>query len=142
MRKGDSSPDLQMQGHTDTLTGLAISPDGNFLLSNSMDCTLKSWDLRPFVNDPSNRVVSEYTGCQHGAEKNLLRCSWSPDQNFISCGSADRVVHIFDSLSANPVYLLPGHKGCVNEVAFHPNEPIIASCSSDKQIILGELGSV
>jgi WD40 repeat protein len=29
--------------------------------------------------------------------------------------------------------------GTVNEVAFHPDEPIIASCSSDKKIYLGEI---
>ena len=33
---------------------------------------------------------------------------------------------------------LPGHKGSVNEAVFHPKEPIIASCGSDKQIYLGE----
>jgi Prp8 binding protein len=27
----------------------------------------------------------------------------------------------------------------VNEVSFHPNEPIIASCGSDKKIYLGEI---
>jgi Prp8 binding protein len=34
---------------------------------------------------------------------------------------------------------LPGHRGCVNDVQFSPNEPIIASCSNDRTIFLGEL---
>lgn len=38
-----------MQGHTDTITGMSVSPDGNFLLSNSMDNTIRVWDVRPFV---------------------------------------------------------------------------------------------
>jgi hypothetical protein len=50
-----------------------------------------------------------------------------------------RIVHIWDTLTANHAYYLPGHKGSVNDVIFHPNEPIIASCSSDKTIYLGEL---
>ena len=50
-----------------------------------------------------------------------------------------RIVHIWDALTSAHVYYLPGHKGSVNEIAFHPREPIIASCSSDKTIILGEL---
>ncbi len=29
--------DYVLQGHTDTITGLSLSPDGSFLLSNSMD---------------------------------------------------------------------------------------------------------
>ena len=36
-------------------------------------------------------------------------------------------------------YRLPGHNGAVTEVAFHPEEPIIGSCSSDKSIYLGEI---
>ena len=33
-------------GHTDTITGLSLSPDGSFLLSNSMDQTIRMWDIR------------------------------------------------------------------------------------------------
>lgn len=41
--------------------------------------------------------------------------------------------------SREVVYALPGHKGSVNEVVFHPKEPIIGSCSNDRTIFLGEL---
>ncbi|KAJ1397354.1 hypothetical protein B484DRAFT_407032, partial [Ochromonadaceae sp. CCMP2298] len=54
-------------------------------------------------------------GVHHGAEKLLLRCGWSPDQAMVSAGSADRLV------------------------IFHPTQRILASCSSDRTIILGEL---
>jgi len=37
------------------------------------------------------------------------------------------------------MYKLPGHGGSVNQVDFHPQEPIIASCSNDKKIYLGEI---
>ena len=76
---------------------------------------------------------------QHNLEKTLLKCSWSPDGEMISCGSSDHVVHIWDVPTGEELYHLPGHAGSVNEVAFHPTEPIIASCGSDKQIYLGEL---
>lgn len=36
-------------GHTDTITSISLSPDGNFLLSNSMDHSIRLWDIRPFV---------------------------------------------------------------------------------------------
>lgn len=29
----------KMSGHTDTVTGLRLSPDGSFILSNAMDNT-------------------------------------------------------------------------------------------------------
>ena len=42
------TPDLMLQGHTDSITGLSLSPDGNHLLSNAMDSQLRVWDVRPF----------------------------------------------------------------------------------------------
>jgi Prp8 binding protein len=53
LRKGAVS--LRMPGHSNTVTGLAVSPDGHHLLSNSMDNTLRIWDMRPFA--PDNRCV-------------------------------------------------------------------------------------
>lgn len=40
------------------------------------------------------------------------------------------------------LYALPGHKGSVNEVVFHPKEPIIGSCSNDRTLFLGELAAM
>lgn len=37
------------------------------------------------------------------------------------------------------MYKLPGHKGSVNEVAFHPTQPIVASASNDLSVIIGEV---
>mmetsp|Transcript_15600 Transcript_15600/g.10969 ORF Transcript_15600/g.10969 Transcript_15600/m.10969 type:complete len:98 (+) Transcript_15600:453-746(+) len=41
--------DMSLLGHTDTITGISKSHSGNYLLSNSMDKTLKMWDIRPYV---------------------------------------------------------------------------------------------
>eukprot|EP00271_Cylindrocystis_brebissonii_P017109 TRINITY_DN430_c1_g1_i1.p1 TRINITY_DN430_c1_g1~~TRINITY_DN430_c1_g1_i1.p1 ORF type:complete len:364 (-),score=43.11 TRINITY_DN430_c1_g1_i1:384-1475(-) len=135
LRKGEVV--LELPGHTDTLTGLAVSPDGSYLLSNAMDCTLRIWDMRPYA--PPNRCVKIFTGHQHSLEKNLLKCAWAADGARVTAGSADRMVYVWDTTSRRILYKLPGHKGSVNEAVFHPTEPIIGSCSSDKQIYLGEL---
>ncbi|KAL1123569.1 hypothetical protein AAG570_002645 [Ranatra chinensis] len=112
----------KLRGHTDTVTGLSLSSDGSYLLSNSMDNTLRIWDVRPYA--PPERCVKILTGHQHGFEKNLLRCSWSPDGSKVSAGSADRFVYVWDTTSRRILYKLPGHNGSVNDVQFHPNEPI------------------
>jgi WD40 repeat protein len=79
------------------VTGLALSPDGTRLLSNSMDSTLRVWDVRAFVpqqqfgdSGAGLRCTAVLTGVHHGAEKQLLRAAWSPNQRYLSCGSADR----------------------------------------------------
>ena len=37
---------MELAGHQDTVTGLSVSKNGHFLLSNSMDNTVRAWDLR------------------------------------------------------------------------------------------------
>jgi len=135
LRKNDVH--MYLEGHQDTVTGIRLSPDGSYLLSNSMDNTVRVWDVRPFVT--THRNIKQFQGIQHNFEKTLLKCSWSPDGSKISSGSADRFVYVWDSATRRILYKLPGHRGSVNEVDFHPNEPIIASCSSDQTIYLGEI---
>jgi Prp8 binding protein len=78
-----------MKGHTDSVTGVSLSPDGNYVASNAMDNTgrcfflgLKSrsyfkfcisffsvrlWDIRPFA--PQERGLSIFFGHSHNFEK-------------------------------------------------------------------------
>jgi len=128
---------MTMEGHTDTVTGMKLSPDGNFLLTNSMDQTVRIWDVRPYCQ--GNRNIKILQGAQHNFEKTLLKCSWSPDGTKVSAGSADRFVYLWDVASKRILYKLPGHRGSVSEVDFHPKEPIIGSASSYSAIYLGEI---
>jgi len=127
----------RFEGHTDTVTGVRLSPDGNYLLSNAMDDTVRIFDVKPYVR--GDRCIKVVQGAQHNFEKNLLRCAWSPDGNRISAGSSDRLVNIWDANNLRLMYKLPGHRGSVNDVDFHPTEPIVASASSDTNIYLGEI---
>jgi len=138
IRQG-SEKKFALKGHKDTVTYLSLHPKGTHLLSNSMDGTVKSWDIQPFVTG-KNRLYKTFTGATHNAEKGLLKCAWSPDGSMVTAGSADRIVHIWDEPSTEELYYLPGHTGCVNTVVFHPKENVIASGSSDKSIYVGELG--
>lgn len=47
LRKGEMV--MMLEGHSDTVTGMSLSPDGSYLLTNSMDCTLRIWDMRPYA---------------------------------------------------------------------------------------------
>ena len=107
-------------GHTDTITSLQVSPDSQYLLSNAHDSTVRSWDIRPFA--PTNRHVRTYDGAPTGMEKNLIKATWSPDGKKIAAGSGDRSVTVWETSSGKLLNKLPGHKGTVNDVRFHPGE--------------------
>lgn len=74
----------KLKGHADTITGLSLSPDGSYVLSNAMDNTLRIWDVRPFA--PFERCVQILSGHQHNFEKVL---------SFIICHLPYRLINIF-----------------------------------------------
>ena len=131
---------LELRGHGDSVTGMALNSEGTHLLTNSMDNTLRIWDVRPFA--PANRCTHALSGHQHTFEKHLLKCGWSGDGRRVTAGSGDRMVCVWDVHSQKLVYRLPGHTGSVNEAVFHPSQPIVASASSDQTVYLGEIAPV
>ena len=62
-----AQPIFQMAGHNDTVTGMSLSPDGAHVLTNSMDNTLRVWDIRPYAS--KERCVKLFTGHLHNFEK-------------------------------------------------------------------------
>jgi Prp8 binding protein len=132
------SSEYMSPNHRDCVTGLALSPSGRYLVSNSMDQTLRVWDVRPFCE--GSRLMQELKGSSHNFEKNLHRVAWSPDEVYVAAGGSDRAVSIWDVESRELACRLPGHTGSVNSVAFHPKERyMIASASSDQTVLLGDL---
>ncbi|KAK7206144.1 WD repeat-containing protein [Myxozyma melibiosi] len=129
-----------LSGHADAVTSLNVSEDMQFLVSHSMDQSVRTWDIRAFA--PESRQLNVYSGATSSEiEKNLLRASFSPDGSKIIAGSADRTVMIWDTQSKKILYKLPGHTGAVNDARFSPYESnVILSASTDKTLMLGEIG--
>ncbi|KAK9467187.1 WD40-repeat-containing domain protein [Lipomyces arxii] len=128
-----------LAGHVDAITSLNVSEDAQYLVSNSMDSTVRTWDLREFA--PESRALNVYQGApSSNVEKNLLRASFSRDGKQIIAGSADRTVVIWDTAASKILYKLPGHHGSVNDARFSPLEPnVVLSGSTDGSLMLGEI---
>lgn len=161
---GLDQPIFTLRGHSDTVTSLRVSPDNEMLLSNSMDSTTRTWNIRPFASSAaSSRSIKIYNGAPAGVESRILRSCWStfpdsllPSSSFatsntlssassagslIASGAGDNTCVIWDSKTARLLYKLPGHAGPVTDVCFSPIEPVIATASTDGSIILGELSA-
>lgn len=91
------------------------------------------------VGGDTKRLMKTFSGSIHNFEKLLLRCSINIRADRVAAGSADATACVWDIHSGELLYKLPGHKGPVREVVFHPSQSIIASCSSDKTVFLGEI---
>jgi len=87
--------------------------------------------LQPRVEGDSS--VMTYTG--HTILQTLIRCHFSPahttGQSLIYTGCAAGRVVIYDLLTGEIVKILPGHKGCVRDVSWHPHCQEIISSSWD-----------
>lgn len=113
-------------GHADTVTSLQLSPDNQTLLSNAHDSTVRTWDIRPFA--PADRSIMTYDGAPTGQERNLLKASWDSKGEKIAAGSGDQSVAIWEARTGKLLNKLPGHRGAVNDVRFHPlGEPLCKS---------------
>ncbi|KAJ6578954.1 WD40-repeat-containing domain protein [Mycena sp. CBHHK59/15] len=133
-------------GHTDTPTSLSLSPCGSFLLSPSLSSTTLIHDVRPFCATP-DRVHKVLVGAPAGFEGALRRGAWGSyggggaagGREYVAVGGADRAVCVWEAGGGRLVYKLPGHRGTVMAVDFHPREPILLTGSKDGTMLLGEL---
>ncbi|ORY32174.1 WD40-repeat-containing domain protein [Naematelia encephala] len=129
-----------LHGHTDTISSISLSPNGHYLATYSLDSALIIYDVRPFSSDPM-RVYRSLTGAPAGFEQTLIRVCWSRHDGGarIAVGGGDRTVTVWEVETGKVLYKLPGHKGTVTGVDFHPREPIILTGSKDTNMLLGEL---
>ena len=119
----------RLQGHSDGVTSVAFSPDGQTIVSGSGDETIRLWDLA------GNSIGQPFQG--HSRSVNLV--AFSPDGQTIVSGSDDKTIRLWN-LVGNPIgQPFQGHSDSVNSVAFSPDGQTIVSGSYDKTIRLWNL---
>lgn len=128
------------EAHTDTVTSLTTTRDGTNLFSRGNDGFLRYYDCKNFVPEGISRARSHvYDGAPSGMENLPLKIDIAPDGSLIASGSADKTVTIWDLKTRQILNKLAGHEGTVIDVAFHPTEKWMVSCSTDKNVILRQI---
>ncbi len=119
-----------LQGHRDSITRLAWSPDGRRLASGSTDHTIRIWDTE---TGRCLRVLEGHQGWVWGV-------AWSPDGRQLASASQDWMVRIWDPETGVSVQTLRGPGGPVYSVSWSHDGRILASGAFDSLIRLWDTG--
>jgi len=115
--------------HSASVTSLAISADGQTLVSGSADRMIKVWNL---ANEEETHSFNHGDG--------VLSVAISSDGQLIASGSVNKTIKVWNLETQKTPQVLTGHSGQVMSLAFHPNKNnILFSGSGDKTIKIWDI---
>ncbi|WP_437338946.1 TIR domain-containing protein [Sorangium sp. So ce394] len=118
-----------LHGHSDGVTACAISPDGQHIVSASIDSTLKVWDLA------TGKLLSTLEGHSDG----VTACSISPDGQRIASSSYDRTLKVWDLTTGKLLSTIEGRSGWVTACVISPDGQRIVSSSYNSTLKVWDL---
>jgi WD40 repeat protein len=150
-----------LEGHPDSVMSVAVSGDGEWIVSACFDGTVKLWEAATgrelpltFKGGPSPLVAISPDGNRiacgsaalakvkvldrvTGAEVLMSGKTWvsglafSPESKWIAGGCAERAVKVWDSATGEEVLELAGQPSTVRFVGFSPDGKQLVSCCED-----------
>jgi WD40 repeat protein len=120
-----------LNGHSSYVNTLAISPDGQTLVSGSADKTIKIWNLS------TGQEIRTLTGHSNPVNSIVI----SPDGQTLVSGSADKTIKIWNLSTGKEIRTLTGHSNPVNTLAISSDWQTLVSGSADKTIKIWNLST-
>ena len=109
------------EGHTDFVSSVAFSPDGQILASASQDGTIRLWDTH----------TAQFKTLLIGHTENVNGIAFSPDGQTLASVSRDTTIRLWDPHTGQHKTTLRAHSGFgyigFNSVAFSPDGQILAT---------------
>jgi len=120
-----------LTGHTDGVLSVAISADGETLVSGSIDQTIKVWNLS------TGQTVRTLTGHTDG----VLSVAISADGETLVSGGLDATIEVWNLSIGQAVRTLTGHTRTVHSVAISADGQTLASGGLDATIEVWNLST-
>ena len=120
-----------LNGHSSYVNTLAISPDGQTLVSGSADKTIKIWNLS------TGQEIRTLTGHSNPVNTLAISSDW---QTLVS-GSADKTIKIWNLSTGQEIRSITGNFSYVNALAISPDGQTLVSGNADKAINIWNLST-
>jgi WD40 repeat protein len=121
-----------LQGHSNSVSGVAITPDGRPAVSASWDTTLRVWDLE---SGQSVRTLE-------GDGSSVTGVAITPDgHRAVSVSFDNTPLRVWDQESGQSLRTLEGHSSSVRGVAITPDGRRAVSASEDHTLRVWDLES-
>ncbi|MGY1761042.1 caspase family protein [Geodermatophilus sp. SYSU D00779] len=120
-----------LTGHTEGVEAVAVTPDGEQIVSGSNDDTMRVWDL---ATGETLQTLTGHTG-------SVRAVAVTPDGEQIVSGGSDGTVRVWDLATGETLQTLTGHTEGVEAVAVTPGGQQIVSGGSDGTVRVWDLAT-
>jgi WD40 repeat protein/serine/threonine protein kinase len=121
VRAMDTGRTVLLHGHTDSLTSVVFSPDGQYVATGSRDCTARLWELK---NATSVQTLKGHAG-------DVTNLAFSPDGRRLATASADCSMKVWDPTTGEELYTIHGHELPVQAIAYSNDGRYLVSGGAD-----------
>ena len=112
------------EGHNGSVTSVTITADGKYIVSGSLDNTIKIWDTK------TGKCLNTFAGHNNFVNSIIT----SPDVKYIIVGCDDNKIKVFDFQTGKCINTFENHTGSVTSLAITPDSRYIVSGSLDNTI--------
>jgi len=112
---------VAFKGHTNSVMGMAVSPEGERIATGSGDHTARIWDARSGAS-----LVK-----LQGHTESVNRVAFSPDGRRLATASKDTTARLWNAETGESILEFKGHSAAVTDLAFSSDGRRVVTASAD-----------